>query len=309
MRQHLAFLATGLAALWVWSAPAMAQTKAKAADDQYEVGGPLQGVRLPLYPVQHGEKPGHPGCISALQKPEGPPEKQVIPFTTEGLPPERQLFDGSVEHFRAYWFKYLPVKSFFDRQTLLRNFLARDLAPAEDYAEPVYWVPRHRDIRPTGQFNAPVKVVRCKIGAPGFNLDFGNLPESMYVVRVVGAVETKNLIRHRKPLILKLTVNDGPAAEISTYRFRCKYVDEFYVVAEFYFNAPAARTYQATLNVDEGSLVDLLVHNVELHDALIGYEQRAIKTKSTLTEPTTAAFKPVELDERRLARDAELWES
>ena len=33
---------------------------------EYEVGGPLAGVKLPLYKTQHGEPAGHPGCIPAL---------------------------------------------------------------------------------------------------------------------------------------------------------------------------------------------------------------------------------------------------
>ena len=286
---------------------------AQPKESAYEVGGPLQGVPLKLFPTQHGEKPGYPGCIPALQKPEGEGDKVMTPFTTEGLPPERQLFDGSVEHFRAYWFKYLPVKNFFDRQTLLKNWLAKDVpgagAAVQDYAEPVYWVPRHRDPRPTGLFNAPVKVVRCKVGEPEFALDFGTLTPSMYVVRVVGAVETKDLIRHRRPLILRMTVDDGLNGETSTYRFRCKYVDEFYVLAELYFNAPAQRAYKAVVAVDEGSLVEPLIHNIELHDTLAGYEKRAIKTRPTLGDAPAFAVKPVDLDATRLARDAEVWDA
>ena len=32
----------------------------------YEVGGPLAGVKLPLYGPHHGEQPGHPGCVPEL---------------------------------------------------------------------------------------------------------------------------------------------------------------------------------------------------------------------------------------------------
>lgn len=285
---------------------------------EFEVGGPLQGVALPLYPTQHGEEPGYPGCIAELQKPEG---KGYVPFTSEGLPPERQLYEGSVEHFRAYWFKYLPVKSTFDRQSLLKKWLAKEASgvvasQVEEYAEPVYWVPRHREPRFTGKYNKPVPVVRCKPKAPVFTLDLGVLKPGMYCLRAVGAVEPKALERHRKPVYLRLTVNDG-STKLTTggvqggetvYRLRCPYVDEFYRVAEFYFNAPEERSYRASLTVDEGSLADLLVHTVELHDVLAGSDFRAIKTRAVFT-PSTNGVAPVAYDETRRMRDEILWEA
>jgi HEAT repeat protein len=33
---------------------------------QYEIGGPLAGLRLPLFKGQHGEEPGYPGCLPEL---------------------------------------------------------------------------------------------------------------------------------------------------------------------------------------------------------------------------------------------------
>lgn len=296
--------------LWAWRG-AVSQ-----AADTYEVGGPLQGVSLPLFPTQHGEKPGYPGCIPELQKPD---EKGNAPFTSEGLPPERQLYDGSVEHFRAYYFKYLPVKSSFDRQSLVKNWPAQEISGVSkdqmaDYAEPVYWVPRHREVQFTGMTNKPAPVVRCKPNAPVFSLNLGALAPGLYCLRVIGAVETQALQRHRKPMYLRLTVNDGSTGLTTggstggktVYRLRCPYVDEFYRVAEFYFNAPEKRDYAATLTMDEGSLADLLVYNIELHNALAGADFRAIKTRS-LTPPTAAGVKPPTNDEARRTRDAALW--
>lgn len=285
---------------------------------EFEVGGPLQGVTLPLYPTQHGEDPGYPGCLTELQKAEA---KGYVPFTSEGLPPERQLYEGSVEHFRAYWFKYLPVKSTFDRQSLLKKWLANE-APGvvagqvEEYSEPVYWVPRHREPRFTGKFNKPVPVVRCKPKAPVFSLDLGLLKPGMYCIRAVGAVETKLLERHRKPVYLRLTINDGSAGlttggiegKDTVYRLRCPYVDEFYRVAEFYFNAPEERTYRATLTVDEGSQADLLVHTLDLHDVLAGSDFRAIKTRTGLSTSTNGVAMAA-YDEARRVRDEILWEA
>ena len=276
------------------------------AAQEYEIGGPLQGVPLPPFPTQHGEPPGWPGVIPELQVAD---ERGRIPFTTEGLPPERHLYDGSVEHFRAYWFKYVPVKSFFDRQSLLTNWLAAALAPgrAEDYAEPVWWVPRHADPRFTGRFNKPVPVVRAQAGDPAFALDCGTLAPGVYALRAIGAVESTKLQRHRTPLVLRLTINDGPAGESSVYRFRCKYVEEFYALAEFYFHAPEHRHYRATLAVDDESRTDVLLHTIDLHNALAGSLDRAIKTRCTLTTPLTNAVPVAANDAARLTADAELW--
>lgn len=287
----------GLAAACLAASPANAQ--------EFEAGGPLHGVVLPLMPAQHGAPPGYPGVIPDLQVRDA---KSNLLFTAEGLPPERQLYDGSVEHFRAYWFKYLPVKSFFDRQSLIRKWQAADLAPrqAEEYAEPIWWVPRHATERFTGRFNAPVPVVRARVENPVFTLDCGTLNPGLYAIRVVGAVSSNDIVRHRKPLVVRLTVNDGLQGEESVYRQRCKYVEEFYALAELYFHAPERRAYQATLTVEQGSQVDALIHTIDLHDALAGAERRAVKTRPTLTAPL--ANPPLATnDSARLARDAELW--
>ncbi len=39
-----------------------------AANDEYEIGGPLAGVSLPLYKTEHGEEPGCPGYIPELRE-------------------------------------------------------------------------------------------------------------------------------------------------------------------------------------------------------------------------------------------------
>ena len=42
--------------------------RVRAGEQEYETGGPLAGVKLPLYKTQHGEPPGQPGCIPALHE-------------------------------------------------------------------------------------------------------------------------------------------------------------------------------------------------------------------------------------------------
>jgi len=258
---------------------------------EFLVGGPLEGVPLPLYPTQHGEPPGHPGCVPALQKPD---EKGNVPFTPEGVQPERHLYPGAVEHYRTYWQKYNPLRFFFDRQSQIKNWLAGAIRgvrreQVEEYAEPLYWVPRFRLPRPTGLKNKPVPVVRCKAGDPVMELDLGTLPIGLYAVRVIGAVPTEQLRRYRLPLRMAFSVNDGPNGAVSTYKLRLGYCDEFYSVAEFYFHAPAKRTYRAKLWVLPGSRVDLLVHNVTLDDALAGIELRPVKKRMTLTSAAERA--------------------
>ena len=107
------------------------------------------------------------------------------------------------------------------------------------------------------------------------------------MVRVVGAVETKNIAPRRAPLYAAMTVNDGPTARNTSIACGSALWTRFYSVAEFYFHAPAKRAYTAKLWVDEGSAVDLLVHSIDLHDVLAGTTRRAVKTSMTLSTPET----------------------
>ncbi|MHC4398451.1 MAG: hypothetical protein ACYTG0_02090 [Planctomycetota bacterium] len=293
---------------------------AEAGEPAYEVGGPLAGLQLPDFPTRHGEPAGHPGSIPELMK-EG---EAVVDMGNayrewgpQGQAAQKELYEGSVEHWRAYMFKYMPVRSFFDRQSQLANFVAPDIPGAqpshvETYAEPVYWVPRHAEPRFTGRKHKPVPVVRMKVDAPVLRIDLGELDEGLYTVRVVGAVETDQLRPFRKPLFMRMTVNDGLDGRTSQYRLRLGYCDEFYSVAEFFFHATARRPYRAELKVDLGSTVDLLVHNVSLDDALAGTLRRPIKTRTTIAglakqspqgRPEASSLSR----EARLARDARVW--
>ena len=105
-------------------------------------------MKLPPYKTHHGEAAGHPGDSFG--------------------PPQLELYPGSVEQWRAYWFKYCPVRSMFDRQSLVTNWFAPAIpgAPtaAERYAQPVWKVHAHGDHKPTGQLEPPVDVVRIKAG-------------------------------------------------------------------------------------------------------------------------------------------------
>ena len=234
---------------------------------------------LKLYATHHCEPAGYPGCLPDVRNENGEPRYR--PWGN----PAWQPYPGSVEHYRTETLKYTPPWTLFNAVTLVKNFRATELPEAagrvEDYAEPVWWVPRHADPRFTGRFNKPVPVVRAQAGDPAFTLDCGTLAPGVYALRAIGAVESAKLQRHRTPLVLRLTINDGLAGESSVYRFRCKYVEEFYALAEFYFHAPERRAYQATLTVEQGSQVDALIHTIDLHDALAGAERRAANPHHT----------------------------
>ncbi|MBM4320494.1 MAG: hypothetical protein FJ125_11165, partial [Deltaproteobacteria bacterium] len=305
-------------AIWVLSLAVAGGAWAAAAagadaDLEYLPGGPLAGLDLPLYQTQDGEPPGYPGCLPELAAAAKQRDARSSDFTPQGQAPEWELYPGSVEHWRTYYGKYTPGRSLFDRQSLLKSFVAKDLAgvkagQVEHYAEPVYWVSRHGGGTATGKFNAPVPVVRCKAGDPVFQLDLGRLKRGLYAVRVIAAVETGQLEQHRKPIYLRMTVNDGADGSMSACRLRIGYVDELYSVAEIYFHAPVERGYAGTLSVDRGSLADLLVHNITLDDVLAGFVRRPIKKRATLTATPAPPCAPGDNTPERLARDASLWE-
>ena len=81
------------------------------AEEKYEIGGPLAGVKLPAFPTQHGEEAGHPGHL---------PGK----FQKNGQVPILQLYPGAAELYQANAAKRFQVRSFFDRQSQLKNWNA-----------------------------------------------------------------------------------------------------------------------------------------------------------------------------------------
>jgi hypothetical protein len=132
--------------------------------------------------------------------------------------------------------------------------------------------PRHTD---GGQADAglPLK----------FHID--PLPTSMYAIRVVGAIERKDVTDFPKNLIVELKVNDGPNGEVSDYVLRNRGSADFYCVGEFYIHVNDGRAFDAEVGLHADSEVELLVHNVDVHDALGECAKRAGKTASILASP------------------------
>jgi len=281
---------------------------ATGAQEEYLVGGPLAGVKLPLFKGQHGEPTGYPGGTPELQE-----KAKGTLFTGDdgNVFPEMELYPGAEEHWRGYYLKYIPQRSFFDRQSQIKNFTAPEIPGAgkgdvEKYASPVFYVARHSAIRDTGKTRAPVDVVRLKVGKPVMSLDLGTLDVGLYVVRVIGAVAPADMKAFRKPIYMRCAVNDGLKGETTEYKLRIGYCEEFYKVAEFYFHAPEERAYKAELAMDAGSEVDLLVRNVSLDDVLTGIVRKASKKSSDVPAPQQVK-PPTITGEERLARDEALW--
>jgi len=302
---------------WLGTMALAAAAYGAAPAEEYEIGGPLAGLKLPLFKTQHGEEPGYPGCIPELMA-KGKEVRDMgnvyREYGPQGQPPQLELYPGSIENWRAYWFKYCPVRSMFDRQSQIKNWVAPNIpgataASVEEYAAPVYWVPRHAPPVNTGYKNRPVPVIRCKVGVPVFRLDLGELDVGLYALRVIAAVPTEQLRSFRQPLYLNARINDGLQGEVSNHRIRLGYVDEFYSIAEVYFHATSRRNYQAELWVGEGSKVDMLVHNISLDDVLAGHTRGMVKTQRTLAAPPPAITGTPLPREQRLERDATIWEN
>jgi len=280
------------------SAFSIAAVPVSVRTGDYDTGGPLAGAKLPLFPTQHGEKPGQPGELPG--KHDGDP-----------LAPCFELNPGSPELYRNYWFKYCASRSFFDRQSKLKGWVAPNIpgaAKAEDYAAPLYWVPRHEAVANTGLKWKALPVIRCKVGSPVLKLDLGELDIGVYALRLIAAVPTEQLKPFRTPLYVRARINDGPKGEANSYRVRLGYCDEFYSIAEIYFHADEKRRFAAELAVDEGSGVEMLLHEISLDDALAGVERRALKSRRTLPEEEAPPPEKLEPPKgERLQRDAEIW--
>ncbi|MEI6421956.1 MAG: heparinase II/III family protein, partial [Lentisphaerota bacterium] len=276
---------------------------AKGNNYEYEIGGPLAGVKLPPYQTYHGEPPGSPGnSLSNYQL---------------------QLYPGSVENWRAYMFKYLPVRPLFDIQTQLKNWNAPAIPGtsskiSEEYAQPVYKVERSSGANFTGKFEPAVKTLRINPGDKIMEISLGELKPGMYCVRVVGAVPTRDCTAYCKDLFAVLEVNDQPDRAVSSYRKRISYVDQFYSVVEIYFNAPEKREYNVKLTSAPESKTYFLVRNVTLEDVFADFARKPVKRKSNSPLPAdfVKAYKdwqsklaenPAEL-KRRQELDIKIWD-
>lgn len=235
---------------------------------RYETLPPADGGLFPSEPI-----PGYPGADGK--------ERPVWGW------PERLPYPGSVEHFRTMTQKYLPADPIYDVNSLVKNFLAWKLSgikrnQVESFEEPVYYLPMYGVAERVGQKRPPVKVVRWTPNSPPFRIKLGKLKPSYYVLRVIACIETKDVRPSPKPLIMRFRVNDQPDGSFSTATRRLRAVDNFYSVAEWYFRAYDGRSFRVELSLVEGTEVDLLVHNIDLHDLLAHIPRLHAKPGPTL---------------------------
>lgn len=162
------------------------------------------------------------------------------------------------------------------------------------------------------------EAVPCKAGDPPLRLAFKNLPIGLYSVSVIGRVAVEKIPRVRRPLYVHLKINDGPRGEVSDYRMRVPYRDDYWEVTRIFFHAHRAGDFDAELYVGDGSLEELTIRAIELRDALAGCERRAIKKgphffsaaeREALRRGKDGAARPELPAEKRAALDARLWES
>jgi len=249
--------------------------------------GSAEGMALyPCEPVA-----GFPGM-------DPDPAKGRLPRNT----PMLQNYPGSVEMYMLSN-GYLPKVNPYNYRTLVRNFRAVDLpgveAAREMFAAPEQYLKpgggQWTDVTRTGRLHPPVPVVRLKPargGAPGgprLRFSFGPLPTSMYIVRVIGAIETANCLPYPRDLIVEMQINDGPGGAVNRYVLRHRGTDNFYPVGEFFFHVTDRRVFNVEIGLHPDSEIDLLVHNVDVHDVLGECAKRAGKTASLLAPPHVLA--------------------
>lgn len=281
---------------------AQAQSQETKQTPEYLTGGPLAGIKLPPYPTYHGEPAGRPGNHYRMQY---------------------QLYPGSVENYNTYMGKYMPIRSFFDQQSLVQRWIAPSIPGASSqaargqYAQPIWTITRGSITR-TDKVEPPVDTLTFKPGQTIISTTTQSLNVGLYCVRVIAAVPYEQVKQFQDDLFIRLTVNDKPEGQQSNYRVRVGYCDQFYSLVELYFHAPEARPYTFTLSIDEQSKpLDVIVREVVLDDAMVGIVRKPIKTKSNTPlyaeqlETYNKQSGPWQIDgearQARLDRDAAIW--
>ncbi len=206
-------------------------------------------------------------------------------------------YPGSVEHVGMTDFR---GPFFFGTNSLVKTFTAREhggAAPqlANTYAEPVvhYVMTDRKSIR-TGEHRSPVPVFRMNPGGPSLRWDVGALPIGTYMLRLIGAIPTADVVMPPRQLVFQLRINDRLDGSQSVYVLRARGVDSFYCLQEFGFHVVDGRKLNVELSLLPDSQTTVFLHNLEIHDILGGCARRAGKTMPALYT----------LDERDRARQA-----
>jgi len=202
--------------------------------------------------------------------------------------PEFVSYPGSVEHVRRELQRYVPPYPVYNANTLRKNFVLHQVPPyaarCVEWAEPVYYNPMYAPRVPTKQTRPPVKALPWKPGGEPIRLDLGRLEPSLYALRIIAAAPSQKAVRPKRYAFLQLRINDLPtdAAEMNAYVLRAQALDNFYAIQEFYFQARGDRAYRAELSLLPASQVELLVHNIDLHDRFAECARRRGKKRTAL---------------------------
>ena len=312
----LALIASAL--FWsVWSHPAQGAPAGK---------GDLQHP-YPLWPSE--PVPGWPGVgvdenttvekLTVTDK-----AGNVIP-AVYGLP-EFLAYPGAVHHDRNEWQRYVPSCPVYNHRTLVKNFVLKDIQPyaakCVDFAEPVYYNPMYGPRVPTTKKRAPVKAWPWRRGGEPIRLEIGRLKPGLYCIRAIYAAPGVSTVVPKKYVFIELRINDLPSdpEKPNACILRAQTLDNFYAGQEFYFHAAGDRLFRAELYLLPESDIDLLVHNVDVHDRFGEVARRKGKTRSTLFDTSErktrwerlrkdAAFRSQELvaAEEQKKRDDAAW--
>ncbi len=228
---------------------------------------------MALFPAQ--PQPGYPGANAA----EG---------RQPNMYPQRLPYPGSVEHWLVWNPHYIMPIPPYNYRTLLKNFPAQQMEGVTDtmrgqWAEPIEFAQRAGEAVYTGGKRDPVPVVRLKPGGEQLHFTLDPLPTGMYAVRLIAAIESEHLEgwkEYPNDVIITMAINDGPEGEVRHYALRQRGTDNFYSLGEFFFHVEDARSWEVTLGLQEDSNVDLLVHNVDVHDILAETAKQAGKKRS-----------------------------
>ena len=245
-----------------------------------------------LYRSQHGAPDGWPGCFPDTEEVENKEtgEKELRPKYPKWGHPELENYPGSVEHYRTMGQKYNPAFNPFNAASLVKSWQAAELPGIdtnllEDYEEPIYYLPMYGTAKLTGRKRAPVRVLRFTKASKPLVVKVGRLPRGMYVFRVVAAIETKHCALDPKQVVIRCRISSGPKGEVEQWTRRHRTVDELYQIGEWYFHAWDDREFAVELELGPETEVDLLIHNVDLHDALAGCPKGIIKQGPTMYHP------------------------
>ena len=188
---------------------------------------------------------------------------------------------------------------------------------------------RERKTERNESTHPPVAVHELKPAGPAIVWKVGRLPMGVYMLRLIGAISTRDFVQPPKQLIFELRVNDQADGSTSTYVLRGRGIDSFACVQEFGFHILNEREIEFQLRQLPDAETSVLLHNLELHDPLAGCVKTPGKRRTSLftleerararkSFPDTEAGRAIQKEKppspsvrgtERRQRDQNLWDS